>query len=557
MAVGSGRQAGPRGYDHAMGIIQAAVRCASVALLFLAPGLAVASSEVSDGGLDEGLAEFDGFTAVFVRMDDQLFPVGGDYERFAAEQPASCKRLELREKVLQTLREKAGRSYGVVREALQLLVESDDVRGVQRFWIVNGFACEATSQGCKALSALPGVGFVYRQRKGPQHRVSGGGDFDENKELTSLYQGLLKSPETREEAPFELGETEVPWNLRKIGADEAWTRHGITGKGVVVAILDDGMMTIPALLPALWTNKDEQLNGKDDDGNGLVDDVFGYDFKGGSPYCVTPSGHRHGSLCASVVAARSTVGDDAIAAGVAPGALVMPLIGGGRLLAYEYALEQSADVLSMSYTFEPSMMGHYRGLYRTAHEHLSAAGILSVGGAGNYAEKRPVGEQIGSTKDVPCVVAAAGVGPDGVVTSFSSRGPVSWSGIRYFDPSEGSPAAPIKPDVTACNAGFPMWTLREVWTGAKAERAKNVVRTDAEGYTLVIGPRGNSFAGPHAAGVAALMLEASPELPVWQLQRLMEATCEDMGEPGRDTTHGAGMLQAHKAVEAALAYRFE
>ena len=117
--------------------------------------------------------------------------------------------------------------------------------------------------------------------------------------------------------------------------------------------------------------------------------------------------------------------------------------------------------------------------------------------------------------------------------------------------------APAKPDVTACNAHFPMWTLKELWTGAKAKRAENVVRTDDEGYILVIGPRGNSFAGPHAAGVAALMLEANPELPVWRLQELMTATANDIGEPGHDLAHGAGMLQAHKAVEAALAFEFE
>lgn len=51
------------------------------------------------------------------------------------------------------------------------------------------------------------------------------------------------------------------------------------------------------------------------------------------------------------------------------------------------------------------------------------------------------------------------------------------------------------------------------------------------------------------------MLEANPKLPVWQLKRIMEATCKDMGEPGRDTTHGAGMLQADKAVQAVIRER--
>ena len=66
------------------------------------------------------------------------------------------------------------------------------------------------------------------------------------------------------------------------------------------------------------------------------------------------------------------------------------------------------------------------------------------------------------------------------------------------------------------------------------------------------GPRGNSFSGPHAAGVAALMLSANPELPAWRVKELMEATCKDLGEEGRDTTYGAGLIQADAAVRAAI-----
>ena len=504
--------------------------------------------------LDEGLADSEEVVAVFVRMEDQLFAKGGDYERFCAAQPATAKRLELRGQVLSTLKEKAGVSFDGLRADLDALVESSDVRRVQRYWIVNGFGCKATAKGCRALAELPGVGFVYRQRNATQHRSSKPRKFDEDTYLTALYQALIQGSQEDTEGPYSAEGIEVPWNLQSVGADKAWEQHGVSGAGVVVAVLDDGMMTVPALLPALWMNAEESLNGKDDDGNGFIDDVFGYNFADGNPYSVTPSGHRHGTLCASVIAARPTAGDESFAAGVAPRASIMPLVGNGRLQAYEYALEEGADVLSMSYTFEPTEMGQYRGLFRTAHEHMSAAGIVSVGGAGNYAENRPVGTQVGSPKDVPCVIAAAGVGLDGEISSFSSRGPVSWEGIRYFDGEGTGNVSPPKPDVTACNADIPMWTLKELWTGKKAKRADNVVRKDSAGYILAIGARGNSFAGPHAAGVVALMLEANPDLPVWQVQRLLQSTCKDMGEPGHDNAHGAGMLQAHKAVEAALAY---
>ena len=64
-----------------------------------------------------------------------------------------------------------------------------------------------------------------------------------------------------------------------------------------------------------------------------------------------------------------------------------------------------------------------------------------------------------------------------------------------------------------------------------------------------------SFSGPHAAGVAALMLSVNPELNAWQVKRLMEETCKDLGAPGRDPVFGAGLLQARDAVRAAKGLR--
>ena len=100
-----------------------------------------------------------------------------------------------------------------------------------------------------------------------------------------------------------------------------------------------------------------------------------------------------------------------------------------------------------------------------------------------------------------------------------------------------------------------MWTRREVWKGKRAGKLKEIIFEDEAGYVLAVGPQGNSFSGPHVAGLVALMLEANPSLPVWQVQRMIESTCKDMGDPGRDLTHGEGMIQADKAVQAALDYQ--
>lgn len=508
--------------------------------------------QAQESKLDEALPDAAGHVAIFVRMTNQVFPEGGDYERFCAEQPASVDRLELRAQVVQQLQQKSDRSYAKIQVALDQMIENGEVRSLKRYWIVNGFACEATGQARQKLADLKGVGFVYRQRYVPQHETPSQAAELPETDLIAMYRKLQDDRRAGPDEPFNPEAMEIPWNLKAVGVDRAWAQHGVTGKGVVVAVLDDGMMSVPALTPSLWHNANEKLNGIDDDGNGYIDDVFGYNFRQNNPYNVTPSGHRHGTLCAGIIAARPTTGKTPIATGVAPDAKVMPLVGNGQLRAYEYAIEQGADVLSMSYTFEPRTMGQYRGLYRTAHEHLSAAGVVSVGGAGNYATRWPVGMQIGSTKDIPCVIAAAGIRENDQVPASSSRGPVSWKGIRYFDQYDRDNPPLSKPDVTSCNGGFPMWTRAEVWDGPRKNRLREIVYEDDAGYVLAIGPSGNSFSGPHAAGIAALMLEANPQLPVWHLKRIMEATCQDMGEPGRDTTHGAGMLQADKAVQAVL-----
>ena len=527
------------------------VRVVSIMFLLVA---GAASARGAATKLDEGLGQAKNFVPVFVRMEDQLLGRAGDYESFCAGQPATVRRLELRQQVIQVLHEKADTSFARVQKTVEALTKAGQIRRTKRYWIVNGFAGEATAEACRALAELPAVGFVYRQRGAAQHAPARRRTSKPDPDQVKLYRQLLKIRHDDTADPFDPSKFEIPWNLKRVGADRAWTQHQVFGRGIVVAVLDSGLMAMPALTRSLWKNPDETLNGKDDDGNGYVDDVFGYDFQRQSPYVVSASRPSHGTLCAGIIAGRPDGPEDRIVTGIAPRAQIMPLVGNGRLSAYEYALAEGADILSMSYTLDAQNLGHYRGLYRTAHEHLAAAGVVSVGGAGNYARQRPEGWQIGTPKDIPCVIAVAGITLDGKITAASSRGPVSWTGVRYYDPdAQNVPAPPSKPDVTACFGGYPMWTLVSVWEGRKKDRLK-VVYEDRQGYVLATGPQGNSFSGPHAAGVAALMLEANPQLPVWHLQRLMEDSGKDLGDPGRDTTYGAGLLQADQAVAAVRAF---
>ena len=222
----------------------------------------------------------------------------------------------------------------------------------------------------------------------------------------------------------------------------------------------------------------------------------------------------------------------------------MLIKGSFDLRALEYLLLNGADVVSMSFMIVGRELGHLRGLYRNAFEHLSAAGVLAVGGAGNYGPKSrramPEGKQIGLPKDIPCVIAMAGVAKDRSPVAFSSHGPCYWDKVAFFsDYPKGSPLS--KPDLTAFPTGYPMWTH----SPNRLTKARGWREISAEtGASLLQGPAGNSFSGPHGVGVAALVLSVAPETNPWEVKQLLEETAVDLGEKGRDSKFGSGLVDA-------------
>ena len=156
------------------------------------------------------------------------------------------------------------------------------------------------------------------------------------------------------------------WWIDYVAGSLAWSDHKVA-KPVIVAVFDDGAyIDHEDLRGQLWTNEAEAHGkpGVDDDGNGYIDDLHGWDFVDNSPD-VSPKGEcrsrmSHGTFMASLVAAERNNGLGIAAAG-SDGArlMILRVVGCNRgvnddadpkrlIRALDYATRMGARVLSFS-----------------------------------------------------------------------------------------------------------------------------------------------------------------------------------------------------------------
>lgn len=182
------------------------------------------------------------------------------------------------------------------------------------------------------------------------------------------------------------------WHMDRMKYDQI--PNGIDGRGVIVAVLDTGVdYKHPALINHMWRNSKEIAGNKiDDDKNGLVDDVDGYDFadKDADPM----DDYSHGTHCAGIIA--SDMNAAKTARGVAPGAKIMALriIGSANTgflsdaaEAVKYAVDNNAKVLSNSWRIYKSWSHYFdeKGVevLFTAIKYAESKGAIFVNAAGN------------------------------------------------------------------------------------------------------------------------------------------------------------------------------
>ncbi|GJM20757.1 MAG: hypothetical protein DHS20C15_06720 [Planctomycetota bacterium] len=333
-----------------------------------------------------------------------------------------------------------------------------------------------------------------------------------------LASGLVRFAEPQ----FRGSYTEIPndaqfpnqWALANTGqsggtvgsdvrATDAWDIED-GDPSVVVAVLDSGSdWTHADLAAAIWDNTDETLNGADDDGNGYVDDVRGWDFPNNDN---DPNGAiNHGTSVASVIGAVSGNGLDM--AGLAGGAVdgqgatVMPLNVGSfgpdaSILddAILYAVDNGARVITMSLVVPAS------SAIDAALVAAENAGVFVDCASGNNG----FGVSYPATR--PEVMAVASSNRFHSISGFSNQGP-------------------------------------EVEVAAPGE---DVLMLNLNSGTLT--SSGTSFAAPHVAAAAALAFSLRPELTAPQVRTLIQDTARDMG--ASPNAQGSGLLDVTALLQA-------
>ncbi len=290
------------------------------------------------------------------------------------------------------------------------------------------------------------------------------------------------------------------WYLESINADRAWERAW-GNPGITVAVIDTGINYLhPDLKGNMWINEDEiPDNGIDDDGNGYVDDYYGYDFVNGDGNPMDDNGH--GTFVAGIIA--SQINNSLGVAGIAQVKIMALKVLGSDGTGYEsdlaeaiyYAVENGADIISMSLGGS-----EYIELLENACNDAWNSNVLLVAASGNDGSEIDYPARFGS------VIAVGSIDENNKLSSFSDYG-------------------------------------REQEIVAPGE---NILSTYPGGSYKSLS--GTSASTPQVSGVAALILSMNPDLSNRDIRKILQQSADDLGIEGKDPVYGYGKLNASGAV---------
>ncbi len=323
------------------------------------------------------------------------------------------------------------------------------------------------------LAATPGTGFSSNY---------GYGLVDANAAVARTFNSPVKFPEVP-----NFGGND--WARDMVNAPEVW-QGGITGNGMVVAVVDTGVDYTHLDLDAnIWQNAGEIPNNRiDDDRNGYIDDIRGWDFVWNDNNPMDGDFDGHGTHVAGAIAAER---NDFGITGVAYNAKIMPVrvlpeFGSGNFNNFaagiRYAADNGANVINFSIGgWSPSME------VNEAIQYATNKGVVVVMSAGNDGFYEP---------DYPARyadifgIAVGGIDINGRMDQFFNR-----AGARSLN-------YVVAPGVDIYSTT--PYNTYETYSGT-------------------------SMAAPHVAGVATLVLNANPNLTPGQVEQILTTTANPNG----------------------------
>ncbi len=338
---------------------------------------------------------------------------------------------------------------------------------------------------------------------------------------------------TIEQLQYKPNDEKYPdqWGHSQVKAESAWKIA--TGKGVIVGVIDTGIdFEHPDLKNQLWTNSKEDLNkngtfepwastiqkdgiygdlnGIDDDGNGFVDDVIGYDFVDqylvnfgdfSEPDAIPEDQHDHGTLVAGIIAAESN--NKIGVAGLAFNAKIL------TAKAFDASGNAESDDIARAIIYAV----------------LNGAKVLNF--------------SFGESYESPIVYSAVKFANEMNVAISASSGNNNWT-FPHF-PSDYQEIISVggsnKDGKRASNSNYGylidiVAPGQEVWTTSPNKAYKAV--------------GGTSMAAPYVSAVAAMLLEKAPDLTPGEIKSILQSSANSAN--GWTFDMGAGILDAFNAL---------
>ena len=329
------------------------------------------------------------------------------------------------------------------------------------------------------------------------------------------------------------------WHYPAIQLPQAWDVATTFGQGVIVAVIDTGILSghpdlVGQTVPGYDFISSSAIAGDGDGIDADPEDPGDGTRPGESSY--------HGTHVAGTIAARSN--DAAGVAGIAGNAKIMPLRvlgrGGGTDLDIIEAIKfaagmgnvspiiptKKADIINMSLG-GPGSNPAVQNIINLARN----AGVIVVAAAGNENTSLP-----SYPAAYAGVISVAGVGFD------LKRGPYSNFGTTIDLAAPGGDTS-----VDRNSDGF-------------ADGVLSTLKDDSTGKFSFVFYQGTSMAAAHVSGVLALMRGVNPSLSPFTIDQLIDGShpsnlriTNDLGDVGKDILYGHGLIDANKAVLAAQA----